>query len=247
MKPTMLALVLAGALAAQHNYTPQDIEDGGRLFRGACVGCHGPDGNLVPGVDLSQNKFRRATTDDQLIRIVQQGIPGTPMPPNVFTDFQAGTIVAYLRSLATTGRVASGAGDAARGKAIFESKGACASCHRIRGSGGRSGPDLTDIGALRRAVELEKSLLDPDAEILNGNRHYRVVTKKGETISGRLLNADTFSVQMLDGKEQLRYLQRSDLREAGFVTKSPMPSVQGKLAQQEIADVIAYLGSLKGL
>ena len=75
----------------------------------------------------------------------------------------------------------------------------------------------------------------------------RSVTKQGETITGRLLNVDTFTVQILDSKERLLSFQRSDLRESGFVNESPMPSYRGKLSTQELADVVAYLLSLKGI
>ena len=57
-----------------------------------------------------------------------------------------------------------GDGDAARGKAIFEGKGGCVQCHRVGANGSRVGPDLSDIGALRRTVEIERSLLDPNDE-----------------------------------------------------------------------------------
>ena len=117
----------------------------------------------------------------------------------------------------------------------------------MNGAGSRVGPDLSDIGSLRRTAEIEQSLLDPNAEVLPQNRFYRVVTKQGETITGRLLNLDTFTVQMLDSKERLLSLQRSDLREAAFLKDSPMPSYRGKLSTQELSDVVAYLDSLKGL
>lgn len=240
-------IVIAGALYAQHSYTPADVEDGGRLFRGNCVGCHGADGNLVPGVDLAHGKFRRASTDDDLVKIIRAGIPGTPMPPGNYTEFQASTIVAYLRSLAATGQGSGIVGDAARGKVLFTGKGACNSCHRVGGAGSRLGPDLTDIGALRRPASLERSILDPDAEVLEANRFYRVVTRDGATVTGRLLNRDTFSVQLLDSKEQIRSFLISNLREHGFVDKSPMPSYKDKLTSQEIADVVSYLGTLKGI
>ncbi len=157
-------IVIAGALYAQHSYTPADVEDGGRLFRGNCVGCHGADGDLVPGVDLGHGKFRRASTDDDLVKIIRSGIAGTPMPPGNYTEFQASTIVAYLRSMASTGRGSGLAGDPARGKVLFTGKGACTSCHRVGTVGSRLGPDLTDIGTPRNAASLERSLLDPDAE-----------------------------------------------------------------------------------
>ena len=138
-------------------------------------------------------------------------------------------------------------GDAARGKAVFEGKGQCAACHRVAGSGARTGPDLTDIGSLRKPEQLEQSILDPDAEIDRQNRTYRVVTRAGETIAGSLLNIDAFSVQMLDSKERLRSFTKSNLKEWAFVEKSPMPSFKNKFSAQELADLVSYLASLKGI
>ena len=243
--PVLGIAALALPLAAQHSYSPADIEDGGKLFRANCIACHGSQGNLVEGVDLGHGKFRRAATEEGVIRIIQDGIPGTAMPPHNFSDFQAGTILAYLREYANEGR-SKITGDATRGKAIFEGKGACAGCHRVNGVGARTAPDLSDVGAMRRIAEIERALVDPNADVAPGNRYYRATTKSGETITGRLLNEDTFSIQLLDSKERLLSLQRSDLREAGFLSESPMPSYKDKLTKAERDDLLAYLVSLKG-
>jgi putative heme-binding domain-containing protein len=242
-----LPFAVVGTMFAQHGYTPSDVENGGRLYRSNCSSCHGPNGDLQPGVDLGHGKFRRATADEEVAAIITKGIPGTGMPPANFTEGQALTIVAYLRSMAATSNVAVTAGDPARGKEIFEGKGRCVNCHRVRTLGSRVGPDLTDIGMLRRTAELQTSLLDPDAEVLAPNRYYRVVTKDGQTVTGRLLNEDTFSVQLLDTSEKLRSFKIADLREHSFFLKSPMPSYKDKLTPEELADVIGYLTSLKGL
>jgi putative heme-binding domain-containing protein len=117
----------------------------------------------------------------------------------------------------------------------------------VGANGSRVGPDLSDIGGLRRTVELERSLVEPNEEVLPQNRFYRAITKQGQTITGRLLNIDTFTVQILDSSEHLVSLNRSDLRESGFIENSPMPSYRGKLSSEELADVVTYLGSLKGL
>ena len=245
---SLLLFVYASiALEAQHSYTPADIAEGGRLFRANCVLCHGPEGDQVPGIDLGHSKFRQTYSEQALIKIIQNGIPGTAMPPHSLQDFQAETIVAYLRAVATTGRTVSGNGNPARGKAVFEGKGGCTPCHRVGTTGSRTGPDLSDIGSQRRAVEIEQSILDPDAEILSQNRSFRVTTKSGETITGRLLNIDTFTVQLLDSKERLLAFAKANLQDWVFIDQSPMPSYRNKLSSQELADLIAYLVSLKGI
>jgi cytochrome c oxidase cbb3-type subunit 3 len=136
------------------------------------------------------------------------------------------------------------AGDPAKGKLIFEGKGNCTSCHRINGNGSRFGPDLSEIGA-RSPEQLRVSILDPDAEIIPANRTYRVVSKNGTITIGRLLNEDTFSVQMIDKTDRLLSFQKADLQDYAFETRSPMPSFKDKLAPQELADVVAWLGTFK--
>jgi len=233
------------AVSAQHE-TAQDIEDGGRAFRNTCANCHGPDGDQVSGIDLQRGIFRRAKTDQDLVQIIRTGIAGTSMPASSMSVAQAEQIVGYLRSMAATKRSVSAGGNIDRGKVVFDGKGACTTCHRVSGTGSRVGPDLSNVGQLRRAAELETSLLDPGKDIFYTNRTYRVVTKTGQTITGRLLNLDSFTVLMLDSKEQLRAFDKTTLRDYGIVDTSPMPSYKDKLNAQELADVVSYLVSLKG-
>jgi putative heme-binding domain-containing protein len=249
MSPFRFILPLAAtcALLAQHGYTPSDVENGGRLYRVNCSACHGPNGDSQPGVDLGHGKFKRATADEEIAAIITHGIPSTAMPPGNFSESQALTIVAYLRSMAASSNVAATAGDPARGKQIFDGKGQCQTCHRVGTSGSRVGPDLTDIGMLRRTAELQNALVEPGSDTVAANRYYRAVTKDGQTVTGRLLNEDTFSIQMIDTSEKLRSFKIAELREHAFVAQSPMPSDKDKLTAGEIADVVGYLTSLKGL
>jgi putative heme-binding domain-containing protein len=249
----LAAMATVRALSAQdHGYTPADIESGGRLFQSSCAGCHGQTGDGVAGIDLGRGQFRRATSDTDLIKVIQTGIAGTTMPPHNFTDQQAATVVAYVRNMSTlrTGgapTVLRGVGDAARGKALYEGKGQCASCHRVNGNGSRMGPDLSEVGATRPLPELHQSLLEPNATMRAGNRPFRAVTRDGTTIQGRLFNQDSFSIQLIDSSERLVSLPRANLREYGFVRTSPMPPAEGKLTLQEVDDLVGYLVTLKGL
>jgi hypothetical protein len=74
-----------------------------------------------------------------------------------------------------------------------------------------------------------------------------VVTTDGREITGRLLNQDVYSLQMLDSKEQLVVFQKSSLREFNFVQTPPMPSYRDKLSSEEQTDLIAYLATLAGV
>jgi putative heme-binding domain-containing protein len=141
--------------------------------------------------------------------------------------------------------VAQGSGDDARGKALVESNG-CFDCHRIGQRGSRVGPDLSDIGTRRTTERLQQALLDPDDEVLFENRYVRFVTKDGATVTGRLLNQDALSVQLINPKEELKTYMRARLRDYTVVDKGLMPSVRGKLTDQQVADIVSYLSSLKG-
>jgi putative heme-binding domain-containing protein len=242
-----IAVLARQSPGAQELPASPDAQDGQRLYLGACTNCHGPDGNSVPGVDLAHGQFRRAASDDEIAAIIRGGIPGTAMPPGNYSAPQAARIVAYLRWLAASGQTAAATGDPARGRAVFEGKGQCLSCHQVRGSGSQLGPDLSDIGRLRRAAELERAMVEPEKrEVLPQNRMVKVVRRDGTTTTGRLLHHDTFTVLLLDEGEQLRTFSKSDLREVAILKTSSKTSYRGKLTPQEIADVVGYLVSLKG-
>ena len=123
---TILALGTA-ILAQQHSYTQAEIDAGAKLYDSNCGSCHGENGDKIVGIDFSKGTFKTARTDDDLIRIIRNGVPNTGMPPNPFSETQANTIVAYMRSMlggriANSSAIASLTGDPARGKTIFESK-----------------------------------------------------------------------------------------------------------------------------
>ncbi len=241
-----ICLAAAYACGQGHNYTQGDIEEGTRQYRTNCIGCHGPEGSSVTGIDLGRAKFRRVTSDEDIVNVMINGIPGTGMPPHGLSNARAYAIVAYLRSMnATTQKsIAAASGDGARGRALFAAQ--CATCHRVRGEGGRSGPDLSEAGLSMRAIEIETSMLEPDAAFSTSSRPFRVVMKDGSAVTGLLANQDMLSVQMTTDRGALVSLAKSELREWGFEKKSPMPSYRGRMSPQELADVIAYVGSLRG-
>ena len=116
-----------------------------------------------------------------------------------------------------------------------------------RGAPGRGGGSPDPADHVRARTELESALIDPGAEILPSNRTVRLVTRDGEAITARVLNQDTFSLQLIDTQERLLTVQKSDLREFTWIKSSSMPSYRDKLTAEERTDLIAYLLSLKGM
>jgi cytochrome c oxidase cbb3-type subunit III len=244
-----VAILACGLLAAQQSgppaqsYSAADIETGKQnFFMQGCPTCHGADGDAMPNANLRSGHFNHGTSDDDLFQIISKGIPGTPMPPYPSQNPNGPrAIVAYLRSLSNLGASPASSGDAVRGRALFEGKGGCTACHRIGTQGSRTGPNLSSIGIQRTSSDIERSIVDPNAEILVQNRYVEVTTNAGVTITGRRLGEDTFTLQLIDTKENLLSLMKSDLRQIRLLTTSAMPSYKDKLSSAELADLVKYL------
>ena len=241
MRLAILPLLACGVLLAE-----TQAEEGARLFQTTCAVCHGSDGSAVEGVDFSRGRFKRGSTDEDLMRAINRGISGTGMPPFDFNQIQMMSLIAYLRLMPQTAPSAVGTGDAARGKLLFEGKGGCVQCHRAEETGSRTGPDLSDVGRFRSAASLQESILDPDAAVLPEHVYFRAITRAGVTITGRRLNEDPGSVQLIDSSERLVALNKADLREYTVLRTSLMPSYRGKLSAAEIADLVKYLSMRRG-
>jgi putative heme-binding domain-containing protein len=237
--------VLAQSLA-DHQYPTEAIEAGARVYVTECALCHGANGDGVDGVDLRRGMFRTARSDDDLRRIVTDGVGGSRMPSFALSGTELDGVVAYIRAGFDPEGVAVKVGDATRGQAIFEGAGRCSGCHRVSGRGPRrQAPDLSEIGVQRTPAALQRTLLDPSAALLPINRPVRAVTRAGETIHGRRLNEDTYTVQLVDTEGRLHSLLKEDLSEWEVSTSATMRPTT--LSADQVADVIGYLLSLRGV
>lgn len=240
---TIPATAQHGVAGLTNPYTsPQDIAAGARIYRSHCAVCHGIEGEGGRGVDLTQGRYRHATSDDELFNVISEGIPGTEMPGIFFNGRQLWQIVAFVRTLSEGKAAQQASGDAAAGQSVYASKG-CANCHMVDGSGSRTGPDLSDIGAQRSLAHLEAAVLRPGEKVLPQHWFVRGVAKDGSKVFGRRLNEDTYSVQLLDQNQKLVSVLKADLGEYEVLRESTMPSYQGKLTDKQFTDLIAYLAN----
>jgi cytochrome c oxidase cbb3-type subunit III len=245
-----LAIAIAGLgtslNAQQHGTDPVQLDTGARVYSSTCSACHGPDGDQVSGVELKKGSYRHAATDDELARVIRNGIPGTAMPPNNLTSQNLIALMAYLHAMRDFKTKKVAMGDPRSGRAIFEGKGGCTNCHRVNGKGSHIALDLSDIGSIRTPSYIEDALLDPVSTNVPQHRFIRAVTRSGAVITGRRMNEDTLTVQIIDSKERLISLTKADLKEYSVEKDPLMPSYKDKLTESERADLIAYLAGLKG-
>jgi len=260
--PQLVLSLLAAPLAAQGGEAPPaagpDLALGEQLFESQCVRCHGVQGGGGVAPALARPVLRRAPNDGALVQVILGGIPGTAMVGfwNFSTE-EGQAVAAYVRSL---GRLPPEVlpGDPARGRELFETRGACATCHIVQGTGAGWAPDLSDVGARLKSAPLREALVNPGAaqpisplpSVHGPYPAYLVVeatTRTGRTYKGTRVTEDDFTLVLREADGTLRSLDKTQLRRlVKLPRRSPMPSYAGVFTPAELDDVVAYLASLKG-
>jgi len=134
-------------------------------------------------------------------------------------------------------------GDRGRGQKVFHSaKAACAACHNIGYVGGRTGPDLTRIGATRTDRDLLEAILFPSLSFVRSYEPFTVTTLAGKSYSGILKSESPTDVILIVAADKTERILRSDIDEMKPGTVSLMPAgLEQQIAPQELADLLAYL------
>jgi putative membrane-bound dehydrogenase-like protein len=138
-------------------------------------------------------------------------------------------------------------GDHRRGQAIFNStRAACVTCHTIGYLGGHVGPDLTRIGSVRTERDLLESIVYPSASFARAYEPVIVETRDGEQHSGILKGETPESVQLVEGAGVEERLARANILSMRPGAVSVMPEgLEQQLTREELADLVAFLKSLK--
>jgi putative heme-binding domain-containing protein len=234
------------------------IKEGHSIFRTDCAYCHGFDARGgTKGPDLTSGRWIHGNSDSEIFRTITTGVPGTEMPANDLSDEETWAVIAYLRSAGERPSERA-AGNSEAGEKIFFGKGICARCHMVNGNGGRLGPDLSRIGAVRSTRYLIDSIRNPNQDLAEAmtDLNYGLpvvydtvtaVTRNDRRVTGVAKNEDSFSLQLMDQGEQLHFFLKKDLRAVIHERKSLMPAYdESLLSEKELQDLIAYLAGLRG-
>ncbi len=140
------------------------------------------------------------------------------------------------------------AGDAEKGRFLFHSNREirCNACHTVGNlGGGFVGPDLTEIGKRANREYLLESLIDPSAKIVKGFETLVIVTDDGRIFSGTFVADDGRTLVIAPPAGGKVEVAVHKIAERIGSPVSSMPPMGKTFTPQQIADLVAYLGSLK--
>ena len=233
------------------------VAEGETLYTRHCTTCHGAGGSggtSGPAI-VSGDRLDIGVSDAQTFNIIKNGVAGTPMSPQPMPESDIWKVVTYLHALRGAAIENPVQGDVAHGEQVFWGKGQCGSCHMMRGKGGLTAPDLSNIAGTRKASSISDALTKQQHRVYgSGGAHLQalpamdsylpvyVTTADGTIIEGVLLNEDSYSLQMIGNDNQLHLFDRAALRRVVVEPRSLMPTDYDKrLTPDEFKDLLAFL------
>ncbi|MFN7929813.1 MAG: PVC-type heme-binding CxxCH protein [Blastocatellia bacterium] len=135
-------------------------------------------------------------------------------------------------------------GDVKAGGALFFGKATCYNCHAIRAEGGKLGPDLTSVGAIRSGHDILEAIVFPSATLVPDYQTARLTTKAGQTYTGirSQLESDREAIVLWLGVNQKLRLARDQIAGSTSSPVSLMPEgFASLLTQKELTDLLAFL------
>lgn len=122
----------------------------------------------------------------------------------------------------------------------------CLSCHRVGHAGSYLAPDLNGVGDDLSSEQIRQAIVAPNKKVRPESRTVKIVTHDGKSVTGRILNQDGFSVQLITSEGQLATYLTADLRDFRIIPANPMPSYTDKVSGDDLTNLSQYLSSLKG-
>jgi quinoprotein glucose dehydrogenase len=138
-------------------------------------------------------------------------------------------------------------GDVERGRRIFFERAqvSCVRCHKVAGTGGEVGPDLSKISADKKRDYLLEAIVLPSKTIAKNYESVVIRDLEGVTHTGVLRQETATELQIMTAEGRLVTLAKDDI-EVRKPGKSAMPEDLTKhLSPFELRDLIEFLASQK--
>ncbi len=132
------------------------------------------------------------------------------------------------------------------GEEIFFGRGTCFACHKVHGKGVVLGPDLVGINKRQDLNYVIKSILEPDAYIVEGFQQTSLKLKDGRELFGMIQEetAQIVEIYLPNGKRVVvqagEIVKRSDAKHSGMPS-----SFAYTLSPQDVADLSVWIMTLE--
>ncbi len=169
-------------------------------------------------------------TPANILEEAESFLPGGSSKPKVTVPFNRDSVLALK-------------GDPVKGKEVYALH--CIRCHQMNGEGIDFGPKLSEIGTKLPKEALMDAIQHPSAGISFGFEAYEITLDDGAVVMGLVTSKSESEIQVKypDGNAEKIDIKR--IRSQKQLKESIMPALHQAMAPQELADLLAYLGTLK--
>ncbi len=162
-------------------------------------------------------------------------------------------VAAYTANLSPSNPLAAydvilAGGDRKAGEKLFKEHAvaACLRCHKVSGSGGEAGPDLTGIASRKDRRYLMESILAPNAQIAEGFQSVLVTLKNGEMVAGMVRKDSTSELvlQIPAPGVPPTTVKKADIKSRDNAPSGMPSNMADLLTKRELRDILEYVASL---
>jgi quinoprotein glucose dehydrogenase len=140
-------------------------------------------------------------------------------------------------------------GNAGKGEELFKEHAVaqCLRCHKVQGSGGDAGPDLTMIGAQKDRRYILESIVNPNAQIAEGFQTVMLTLNNADIKMGIIKEEtpDTVTVQMPVPGAVAETVKKADVKKRESAPSGMPPGFGELLSQRELRDIVEFVANLK--
>lgn len=138
-------------------------------------------------------------------------------------------------------------GNVRRGRDLFLGRhgATCSTCHRLEGIGNVFAPDLFDVGSRIKPELLVQSILEPSAAITEGFTTQAITKRSGQVLSGIVIGETGLALKLAIPGGTVVEIGKKEILARRRLGISAMPVLSDVLDPQQVADLVAYLGSKK--
>ena len=236
------------------SYPPEQVQAGQPLFAARCGFCHGRDAaGGETGTDLTRSTLvAEDVRGDKVIPVIRDGRVDKGMPGFSLAAADLAAIVAFIHDQKAKAESQQGnrrtvdetdlqTGNADAGRQYFNGAGGCVRCHSPSG-------DLAGVANRLKGLTLLQRMLYPGGgrggSAVSGATA-TVTTRSGETVTGKLVYRDEFTIALTDASGWHRSWPTNQVT---FTVNNPLDAHTdqlGKYTDEDMHNVLAYLQTLR--